>query len=362
MISTYKRVQADTFSFTSVKKEENVYYIRPEQKLFIQTPCIAITDSLTQDDGQLVSQISLQVPSRFVAWVKGMENAILKYALDNKSSLFSKDLEDEFIKGAMKSTISGGSWKVSVHPDMHVFDQKKNIVPATEASASAKVVTLFVLHSVRFTKKSFYCKWVLRSLRLMDAPVYQFIDEEVDDYSPTQSSISDDEESIPSESYVNEHNENGKIKTAEDENDAHDSMNSSEVVVPVAVEELVQQETVTESPEHIDQIVMEASEENGDVVGDDEDLTQYQFIPEQEDQDQLNLKTSAELAEPSNDQEDDKEQHISDDQNEDKEITEVQKVKGTEHDNNKLTSPEEVSSESNEDSDEFVKVIKVRQH
>lgn len=204
MIATYKSIAGSSLSFGSVKKDASIYYIRPEERIFIQTPCVIARDAFVcSDSNNVIPAATFAVPSRFSSWVRSVEEDIIQYAIDNKAELFAKELEDSFIRSAFRSSVEANLWHLNIHPDVSVFDKSKQLASPKDVAAGMRVVCLFTLNSVRFTKKAFYAKWVLRSVRLSGEPEYQFIDEE-DDFTPAHSVIEEDPSDDHEDMNVNE--------------------------------------------------------------------------------------------------------------------------------------------------------------
>lgn len=190
-IAVYKDVEPTAFDFGGIKKENSIYFLKPSCKPFIQTPVVIAKEDLVMHDTLAPKhQVVVSVPHRFAAWVKRIEESVVDYAIINKKDLFKRELSSEFIAASFKSSVvAPTSWCVNVHPDVSVFDHKKALCEQSDVKKDTHMSCIITLHSVRFTRRNFYCKWLLRSARIQCPPEYCFLDREDD-------TLSDDDESI----------------------------------------------------------------------------------------------------------------------------------------------------------------------
>lgn len=189
-IVSYKGIDAVRFTFSHVKKENMVYFVKPNDKIFIQTPCITLKECMMNGEDALKNTVKFSVPGRFQQWLRKLDDHVVKYAVDNKTSLFHKELPDSFIEHSYKHSSELGdlTWTAYVHPEVSIFNSDKELCSPLGMSADTKVTCIIMLHSVRFTRHRFYCKWVVRSMRTHKLPEYNFIDHEddYDDYTQTE--------------------------------------------------------------------------------------------------------------------------------------------------------------------------------
>lgn len=190
-IAVYKDVEPTAFDFGGIKKENSVYFLKPSSKPFIQTPIVVAKEDLVIEETLAPKhQVVVSVPPRFAAWVKRIEESVVDYAIVNKSDLFKRELSSDFIATSFKpSIVAPTSWCVNVHPDVSVFDHNKVLGEQTDIKKDTRMSCIVTLHSVRFTRRNFYCKWLLRSARIQCPPEYCFLDRDDD-------TLSEDDESV----------------------------------------------------------------------------------------------------------------------------------------------------------------------
>jgi Family of unknown function (DUF5871) len=191
-ISLYKNIEPEAFTFGGIHKDSHVYLLRPEQKIFVQTPVLVVKDSITNVSGEITkSAVHIDTCAKFTGWVNAVEDHIVDFAIKNKHELFKQDLNDDFIRESFKpSVVASTELSLHVHPELSVFDQDRNILGSSSIKIGTRISAIIMLHSVRFTKHQFYCKWILRSARLQKQPEYCFIDKDDDEFTITDASES----------------------------------------------------------------------------------------------------------------------------------------------------------------------------
>lgn len=257
-IAVYKTISPDQYTFGSIKKDNGTYLLKPEARLFVQTPAVILMDDLLAEPGVTKSSIKVAITTKFGKWLQDVEKHVVSFAIENKATLFKHELPDSFITDSFTTSVTADEWSVSTHPDLSIFDHEKQLLESSLPVKGAKVSLIVYLHSVRFSKHTFHVRWTVRSVRTQKPPEYCFIEDDDDDCTLSED-LTDDQSAEDDEEVVDESPE--EKETVEDvssvEEDVSDKEEASQTEVAIATDAVQENTIVEQIAEEINNTVSE---------------------------------------------------------------------------------------------------------
>lgn len=172
---TFKAVPLDALAgddaFEPMEREGKLYVVRLRPKILVQTPPLALTSSLVDDDGEPLTFAHLAPAGQFAAFLRRAEAAVLDACLAHKHDWFRKDFEDDALRSGFKTFLRpNGTIKVKVPEDVAVFDVAKRPIPPGDAPAGSQVRCILELAKISFGKTEFGAAWKLVQVRSIAQP------------------------------------------------------------------------------------------------------------------------------------------------------------------------------------------------
>jgi hypothetical protein len=167
----FRAVDPATFEYADVERDGKLYSVKLRPACRVQTPAVALTAALVDDDGDPLPFASLAVSGHFAAFVRKVEAAVLDACLANKAAWFRKDLDDDVLRAGFKSFLRpNGTLKLKVPEDVAVFDADKTLVAPGDVPAGTQVRAIIELAKVSFGKTEFGAMWRLVQVRALATP------------------------------------------------------------------------------------------------------------------------------------------------------------------------------------------------
>lgn len=153
-------------AFTGVVKTGSAYSARLRQPLLVQTPPVVVLSAL--EDAPTHVHLKVSSSPRFVQFLEGVEETLLKTSLESKDAWFRRPVDDDVLRASFRSFYRAGALKVRVPRDAVLFDEMGAVQESVAPGSSVRC--LLELSRVTLGRTEYGAMWSLVQAQVVPSP------------------------------------------------------------------------------------------------------------------------------------------------------------------------------------------------